>query len=325
MTPDLKISVILPVYNGMKYLEKSVLSVINQNIFHYEFIICDDCSTDESTKFLREIEKKYSQKVKVIYNNVNLGLFKTLNKLISFTSSPLIHLWAQDDIMMPDCLEKCIIFHDLHADITMSYHGVEYIDENGTVKPFEKIDGTPIIIDTDSYASMSSKWGCIPGNISNVTISSVHAYAVGLFNDEMILSADFDLWTKLASKGSIGRMTEKLTFLRLHGGQLSRNYGSIALRIKEDIPIQKKISSLLIKNEDQYRIARRYWRWKTQPSYFNDLLFLFYVKEYNEGKKLMLLLKSETNLFGLFMRWSVVRLLRAFKLDIKFYQIFLEK
>jgi len=319
-----QISVILPVYNGLNYLKDAISSLLNQTVSDYEIIVCDDASIDGSISYLRETARQQPN-LKILQNDKNLGLFKTLNKLINACSSPLIHLWAQDDIMMPDCLEKCITFHNIHPGITMSYHGVEYLDENGNIKPFEKIDGTPAIIDTLTYASISSKWGCIPGNISNVTINSEYAHTVGLFNEEMVLSADFDLWTKLASKGDIGRISEKLSFLRLHAGQLSRNYTSIALRIKEDIPIQKKITSLLVNNDQGYKIAKRFWRWKTLPSYFNDLLFLCYVKEYMEAKKLMLLLKDETGILSLFMRWLMVRSLRALKLDIKFYQKILEK
>ncbi|QNR85294.1 glycosyltransferase [Pedobacter riviphilus] len=313
-----QISIVLPVYNGIVYLEETISSILNQTISNYEVLICDDASTDESFLYLKQLTIT-DNRVKIFKNDQNLGLFKTLNKLIRISNGPLIHLWAQDDVMMPDCLEKCISFHQLYPDLTMSYHNVEYINEKGIIKPFEKIDGTPALIDTKLYAKISSKWGCIPGNISNVTINRNHAYAVGLFNEQLVLSADFDLWTKLAARGSIGRITEKLTYLRLHSGQLSRSFKSIALRIEEDIPIQKAIVSLLRSDENEFKKAKLFWRWKTQPTYFNDLLYLLFVKEFSESWKLVHLLKTETSIFGLLLRWMIVRALRAIKLDNKFY------
>ncbi|MDQ0640919.1 glycosyltransferase involved in cell wall biosynthesis [Pedobacter sp. W3I1] len=319
-----KISIVLPVYNGLKYLDSAIYSILNQTEQNYEVLICDDASTDGSLSYLKQLEN-LNHNVRILYNDKNLGLFKTLNKLIKACQSPLIHLWAQDDIMMPNCLEECLNFHNLYPNITMSYHGVEYIDENGLVNPSEKIDGTPSIIDTKLYAILSSKWGCIPGNISNITINTSSIIAVGLFDDQMTLSADFDLWTKLAAVGDIGRIPYKLTYLRLHAAQLSRNYKSIALRIEEDTLIQKRIIGLLAENKDDFNIAKRFWRWKTQPTYFNDLLYLISVKEYDEGKKLAALLYSETNIIGLFFRWSIVRTLRFLKLDIKFYLNILDR
>jgi len=314
-----KISVVLPVYNGLTYLESAVTSILNQTAQDYEVLICDDASTDGSLSYLKQIEG-LNHNVKILYNHKNLGLFKTLNILIGACQSPLIHLWAQDDIMMPNCLEECLKFHKIHPNITMSYHGVEYMDESGKVNVFEKIDGTPSIIDTKLYANLSSKWGCIPGNISNVTLSTAHINIVGLFDEQMILSADFDLWTRLATIGNIGRIPVKLTYLRLHSAQLSRNSKSIALRIKEDMPIQKKIIDLLVTDKNDHNIAKRFWLWKTQPTYFNDLLYLILIKEYKESKKLMILLHSETNIIGLFFRWVFIRTIRFLKLDNKFYQ-----
>lgn len=314
----LKISIVLPVYNGLRYLDSSIASILNQTAQNYEVLICDDASTDGSLSYLKNIESQ-NFNVKILYNEKNQGLFKTLNKLIKACQAPLIHLWAQDDIMMPNCLEECIDFHNLYPDVTMSYHGVEYMDENGRINLSEKIDGTPSIIDTRLYARLSSKWGCLPGNISNVTLKTSSVNAVGLFNDQMTLSADFDLWTKLAAIGNIGRIARKLSYLRLHAAQLSRNYTSIALRIAEDKLIQKKISDLLAENKTDLNIAKRFWRWKTQPTYFNDLLYLLSVKEYGEGKKLAAVLRSETSITSLFFRWAVVRTLRFLKLDIKFY------
>ena len=314
----MKISVILPVFNGMKYLEASVLSVINQNISDYEFLICDDCSTDDSLDFLLGIQKKYPAKVSVIKNDVNLGLFKTLNRLIENTQAPLIHLWAQDDIMKENCLQNCVEFHEENPGISWSYHSLDYIDDAGTVIPFSKIDETPKIISTERYAHTSIRWGCIPGNISNVTLTRKHLNLTGMFNPDMVLSGDFELFTRLASISAVGRNTANLIYLRFDAEQLTRNYKSIGSRIKEDIAIHKTLLGLL--SEDEKKQGLRYWKWKTQSSYFNDLLYLLSKKEFGESKKLLTILRQESNIIFLSLRWAITRFLRALKLDIIFYK-----
>jgi len=312
-----KISVILPVYNGSKYLEQSIISVIEQDCKNYEFLICDDASKDSSLEILEKIRNKYPDQVKLFFNDENLGLFKTLNKLIFNSSSPLIHLWAQDDVMMSNCLSECIKFHEKFPEISMSYHGVEYVDEHSDIIKSDKIDQTPEIIPSWLYARISIKWGCIAGNIANVTLSRASLQKTGLFDESLLLSGDFKLWTKLASDSPIGRISKKLIFLRNHREQLSKDSKKIALRIQEDLPIQKEILEML--NPDDKKSGERFFKWKTQTAYFNDMLFLLSLREYPGFKILAATLKKETNIYVLFLRWLVIRFLRITKLDSWFY------
>jgi len=318
-----KIAVILPVFNGGEFLSDSVKSVLEQENNDYEFIACDDASTDLSLAKLLELKSLFPENFTVISNAKNEGLFRTLNKLICSSKAPLIHLWSQDDIMKPNCLTECIKFHENHDNISMSYHDTEYIDEKGEIIPNDKQDGTPTIITTSRYANISVRWGCIAGNIANVTLKRSYLNKAGLFNEDLVVSGDFELWTRLASISNIGRNPEKLIYLRRHAGQFSRNYKSIFQRIQEDIAIHKKIIGLL-PNKEQ-KIALRWWRWKTLTSYFNDLLFLLLRKEYVEFSKLLKLLKGKNNIFKISMRWFLIRIMRLIKLDIYFYKKVLDR
>src|SRR5437868_1138030 len=112
--PDIKISVILPVYNGGEYLCRSVGSVLNQSLEDFEFLILDDCSTDGSLEYLESITDK---RLKLYKNDSNRGLFYNLNFLIGRCNSPLIKLWSQDDVMYPECLQRFTCFHEQHPQI----------------------------------------------------------------------------------------------------------------------------------------------------------------------------------------------------------------
>ena len=68
MKKDL-ISVIMAVYNCSQTLREAIDSIINQTYTNWEFIICDDCSTDNTLEIVREYEQKYPDKIKVIQNN----------------------------------------------------------------------------------------------------------------------------------------------------------------------------------------------------------------------------------------------------------------
>jgi glycosyltransferase involved in cell wall biosynthesis len=78
MLPNPKISVVLPTYNGARFLAESIESVINQTETHWELIIVNDCSTDNTL----EIAEKYAKldsRIRVISNEVNKKLPGALN------------------------------------------------------------------------------------------------------------------------------------------------------------------------------------------------------------------------------------------------------
>ncbi|HVG42668.1 MAG TPA: glycosyltransferase [Chitinophagaceae bacterium] len=232
-----KISVILPVYNGGKYLIKSVLSVLDQSLTDFEFLILDDCSKDGSWKYLNSIQDK---RVYVFKNETNKGLFYNLNFLIKKSASPLIKLWSQDDVMLPNALAEIVAFHQQLPNIGFSYTAVDYIDENDVaiIKPV-KIDTTPTVIDTELHAKISFESGSIAGNIANVTLSKPALDKVGLFNEAMRMSGDFEMWVRIAQYYDTGFLNKPLIILRDHSGQLSRAEKYNLNVLEEDISVYK--------------------------------------------------------------------------------------
>ena len=73
------ISIVLPVYNGERYLRESIESVIAQTYTTWELLILDDCSTDRSAEIAKEYEKKDSR-IHYYRNERNLRLPRNLNK-----------------------------------------------------------------------------------------------------------------------------------------------------------------------------------------------------------------------------------------------------
>lgn len=234
------ISVILSVYNGGDYLKLSVDSVLQQSFTDFEFLIIDDCSTDESLDYL---ESRNDSRIKIYKQEKNQGLFTCLNKLIKECSSDLIKLWSQDDIMYLDCLEKVVAFHKKHSAIGFSYTGRDMIDEKGIIKKINKIDNTPEIISTALHSRIAYYTGSIAGNIANVCINKSALDKVGPFNDQMKISADFDMWIRLAEHNETGFIREKLIQLRDHSGQLSRNEKYYINHVKEDLKVYKYLDS----------------------------------------------------------------------------------
>ncbi len=113
------ISVILPTYNGEKYIAETLESVLNQTYTNLEIIIVDDCSTDSTV----DIIKSYNdERIKLSVNEKNLGIGDNTNKALSLATGEFIMMQDHDDISSPSRAElqlKCLIDHPDVTGVTL--------------------------------------------------------------------------------------------------------------------------------------------------------------------------------------------------------------
>lgn len=95
------ISVIMSVYNAEKFLKKSIESILNQTFSDFEFIIIDDCSTDNSTEIIQAFAK-IDKRIKLVSNEKNKGLTKSLNKALRLSKGKYIARMDADDISLSE-------------------------------------------------------------------------------------------------------------------------------------------------------------------------------------------------------------------------------
>lgn len=97
------ISVCMASYNGAKYIEKQIESILDQLSLGDELIIVDDCSTDNTVSI---IKKKESDYIKLFENEKNIGYIKTFEKALGLSKNKYICLSDQDDIWIDGRLQK---------------------------------------------------------------------------------------------------------------------------------------------------------------------------------------------------------------------------
>lgn len=100
----MKISVIMPVYNNLKYLKKSVDSVLNQTFSDFEFVILDDASKEPIWEFLND--EYDDERIVLLRNKKNKGLTVSLNKCLAASKGEIIARQDGDDMSMPDRFEE---------------------------------------------------------------------------------------------------------------------------------------------------------------------------------------------------------------------------
>jgi len=220
-----KISVLMPVYNGDQFLDKSIKSVLNQTFNNFEYIIINDGSTDGSLKI---IESYRDSRIKIINYSKNKGITFALNNGLNVAKGDYIARQDQDDISYPDRFMLQI----------------EYLENNNV----DLTDTNFIFIDeNDNYLQDYEKRYFSPDEtLSHLFFyEMVHASIMckrSLFTKYNIQyrkrpTEDYDLFIRLAKAGMrAGRLDQKLIKQRKHSNSMC---GSDWDNIKKDIDIMR--------------------------------------------------------------------------------------
>ena len=286
------ISIILPVYNGIKYIKQSVNAVIDQQFTDFEFLILDDCSTDGCWEYLQGLNDK---RITLYRNEKNKGLFYNLNFLIEKSCSALIKIWTQDDVMYPNCLKEIIAFHYLHPEISFSYTERHYIDANSRLLEIRPVDNTAEIVTTALHTQIAFTTGSIAGNICNVTINKKVLDRVGPFNESMKISGDFEMWVRLAKNHPVGFINKHLVQFRNHKEQLSGQEKYLIYHLKEDLQVYRILLGYI--SAEQQIVGRRLLRNNKFLFYYTLMLKAFLKGQVKTGVRFFKLLNGFDNFF----------------------------
>lgn len=129
------VSIVLPIYNGESTLEATVKSLLNQTFQDFEILACIDGSNDGSFEILSSIK---DNRIKIFTNKVNMGIGRTLNKLIykSNPHSKYIAIAEQDDYYYPYRIEKQVEFLDSNPNFGLVSGIAEFFDGNTVTSLF---------------------------------------------------------------------------------------------------------------------------------------------------------------------------------------------
>ncbi|NET30791.1 MAG: glycosyltransferase family 2 protein [Cyanothece sp. SIO1E1] len=124
------ISVVMTVYNTSSYLTNSVESILNQTFEDFEFIIVDDCSTDDSWSILSDYAKR-DLRIILQRNQENLGPAQSSNKGLAIAKGEYIARFDSDDVSLPTRLQEQLNYMERHPSVALITTAVDYINDNG--------------------------------------------------------------------------------------------------------------------------------------------------------------------------------------------------
>lgn len=204
------VSIILPTYNGSRYIAQSIESCLNQTYGNIELIIVNDASTDST----EEIITSY-QDTRIIYlkNSENLGLPKSLNVGFSKSSGKYLTWTSDDNHYAPNALEEMLQHMRKNRKIDFLYCSGYKIDSDGkTIGQFATAEGWKLW-----------KYNCVgPCFIYKRDVYN----KIGNYDSEMLLVEDYDYWLRVYKIFKMKRINEKLYYIRVHDQSLTSRYDS---------------------------------------------------------------------------------------------------
>ncbi|MGA1874719.1 MAG: glycosyltransferase [bacterium] len=239
------ISVVMSVFNGGKYLESSLNSVLNQTFQDFECIIINDASIDNTEEILKRFN---DPRIKIAANPENLGLTKSLNKGLSLSKGKYIARMDADDISLPHRFEKQLTFLEENPDHALVGSSYYQIDDRGKIGSLIKV------LTNDSNIRPGLKNQNWFGH-GSVMMRRDAALRLGGYNERYTYAQDYDLWLRMAETYKVANLEEPLYCWRLTSSCISmykeaeqKYYASLAIseakeREKKKVIDEKKIVS----------------------------------------------------------------------------------
>ncbi|WP_324172652.1 glycosyltransferase family 2 protein [Sulfurimonas sp.] len=199
------VSIVTVVFNGEKYLEETILSVINQTYMNVEYIIIDGGSTDETV----DIIKKYENKIDYWVSEKDAGIYDAMNKGIDLVNGDWINFMNAGDVFYDITTIKKIFQNNLHANINFIYGNLDINYES-----FNK---------TKKALSLEYFWKGMPFSHQSVFINSSF-HKLNKYNLDYKIASDFHLFYNSYQKKNKFYYINKTISVVLFGGLSDNNH-----------------------------------------------------------------------------------------------------
>lgn len=207
------VSVVMPVYNGSRYLREAIDSILSQTYSNFELYIVNDGSTDDSENII----KSYTDpRVKYLANKRNSGICVTLNKGLSASTGKYIARMDCDDISMPHRFEIQVAYLETHPEVGIVGSDIVTFGEGLEDRYFD------FLHDRESCKAGLIFNTCFahPSVMIRRDVLSAHQL---YYDDEFRGVEDYELWCRMARYTHLFNINQPLLHYRLHKNQVTQN------------------------------------------------------------------------------------------------------
>lgn len=211
------VTVLMPVYNGERYLASALESVLGQTFAQFQLLVIDDGSTDNSLKILRRYAR-HDVRLKIV-SRENRGLVATLNEGLETARGEFVARMDADDIALPRRLEMQVAHMEAHDDVVCLGGYYELIDYLGRY--------LTTMMPPHDHAALEAQLlaGHTPICHPSAMMRRAVAIGAGGYDPKMMLAEDLDLWLRLGEVGNLAVLPAPVVQYRLHGKSVSEKAG----------------------------------------------------------------------------------------------------
>ncbi len=248
------ISVVMPTFNGEKYIEEAINSILRQTFTDFELIIVNDGSTDDTEKIVFSYK---SEKIRYYSNDKNLGICASYNKLIDLSRGEFIAIAEHDDISHPQRLERQLCYMRRNPQVGVVSSRLKLF--RGNTPPANACKVHKSIVESRSPERIRRKLftGTMVAHSVVMFRKSIFVDLGIRYDENLTYSFDVDLFLRISLVTDVIELKDQLLLYRLHENNTSKN-------IKMNSICTKKLFTNFIKNnfgvdfsdvfDDYYRV-----------------------------------------------------------------------
>ncbi|WP_202927908.1 glycosyltransferase family 2 protein [Cyclobacterium roseum] len=275
------LSVIMPVYNGEKYLQEAINSVLSQSFTDFELIAIDDGSSDGSKKILNS---QSDPRIQVLSNGTNKGISFTRNKGLQMANGEFLAWMDCDDLIAPDRFEKQLAFFNTHPQVGICGTWLTRFGK-------KKSDVSKSPTDHEVIKAMLLFKPAIWNATAMYRLNWIREAKLA-FDPRLAVAEDFDFYWEACRKFPVANLPESLYYYRDSDSSIMKSFDGAEERsfAIHRIIYEKSLRELgIVPTEDQLRIHRSIGSthlFESYASYKEAFNWLLYLKEKNESKKI---------------------------------------
>jgi glycosyltransferase involved in cell wall biosynthesis len=211
---NFSVTILLPVYNCVNYIQESLGSILNQTFRNLEVIVIDDASTDKTVEAIQAIT---DDRIKLIQKPINTGYTDSLNMGLEIARGKYIARMDADDIAYPERIAKQVAYMETHPECVLCGTWINLIPEN-------KLHTYPINHEEIVAQLFRINALCHPSVMMRKSVIEEHQLR---YDHNYEPTEDYELWTRMALVGQIHNIPEPLLDYRVHVQQISATKNAI--------------------------------------------------------------------------------------------------
>ena len=219
---SMRVSVGVPTYNGAAFIAEAIRSVLSQSYDNFELLIVDDQSTDETLEIARSFT---DPRIQIHQHPQRFGIPGNWNQCLSLAAGDYFCLFHQDDVMLPQNLEKKIKALESDSSVAFIHSAVEFLIQDAVPQlsaSWIEDASEDFVVDGRSYfyRLLLGNRICAPAVVARRQM----LLDLGMFDETLGFTPDYAMWMRLSVEGKVAFLSQPLLLYRWHGTNATHTY-----------------------------------------------------------------------------------------------------